>query len=248
VSAGRALAATGLIALAVVGGEARDAQRGTFGAAEVRQLVTFRWAERRPFNVRPSLATVLELYQRTPAVRRVRGFTEAESPEPFDLILMTSYRGLDGFELARREMAGQRGKDGRSFTIAYQELDQASQWHRDEFIEMLPHEHRGTAEARVFVLEWVRLVPASHRAYELLLQTAVVPWERDQTYVHLSETGRVIIGSGWDYLRILGFETLGGYHDYLTDWRDHAEADQLGLHVADRKTVIVREDETMRVR
>jgi hypothetical protein len=64
----------------------------------------------------------------------------------------------------------------------------------------------------------------------------------------LSETGRVIIGSGWDYLRLLGFERFGDYQEYLTAWRGHAEADQLGLHVADRKTLIVREDESLRVR
>jgi len=46
---------------------------------------------------------LVELYQRTPAILRMRGFRDAESSEPLDLLLMTSYRGLEGFELARKQ-------------------------------------------------------------------------------------------------------------------------------------------------
>lgn len=225
------------------------AQRRSFDIAEVRQLVTFRWAERVPFGMRPAMDTLIDLYRQTPAVLRMRGFRESESPEPFDLILMTSYRGLDGFELARKQIAGQRTREGRTMLSAYERLDQASDWHRDEFIEMLEDlEHRGTSEPQVFIFEWVRLVPASYRAYELMLQTSVVPWERDLTSLHLTETARVIVGNGWDYVRILGFPSLSEYHDYVTRWRDRAEADQLALHIANRKVIVVREDEALRVK
>jgi hypothetical protein len=165
------------------------------------------------------------------------------------VILMTSSRDLDGFELARKQMVGLRATSGGTLFAAQQRLDEMTEWQRDEFIEMLPdHDHRSGTEPRVFVFDWVRLVPAAHRAYELLVQNAVVPWERERTFLHLTETGRVLVGDGWDYVRILGFDTLAGYQDYLDLWRERSEADQLALHVSARRTVIVREDETLRVR
>jgi hypothetical protein len=46
-----------LAALAAIGGPAADNQRQGFGILEVRQLVTFRWAETVPFGVRPAMET-----------------------------------------------------------------------------------------------------------------------------------------------------------------------------------------------
>lgn len=150
-----------LIGLATVVWTAATAVHGqsSFYVAEVRQLVTFRWAERVPFGARPAMDTLVEVYRQTPAVLRLRGFQEAESPEPFDLILMTSYRGLEGFELARKQMGSTRTRDGRMLAVAYQRLDEMSEWHRDEFVEMLrDHDYRTGTEPRLLVFEWVRLV------------------------------------------------------------------------------------------
>lgn len=217
--------------------------------AEVRQLVTFSFGRAMPFGSRPSMDEVIDLYRMAPAVLRVRGYTEAESPEPFDLVLMKSFRGLDGFEQAQRQLDGQRTRSGTTIRAAYQRLDQVTDFHRDEFVEMIAAlTHVGTGEPSIYVFEWVRLVPAASRAYELLLQTAVQPWERDLPDLQLSETGRVIIGQDWDYLRILGFSSLSGWHDALTAWREHGASEQVALHVASRKTYIVREDERLRVR
>jgi len=128
-------------------------------------------------------------------------------------------------------------------------LESMSDWQRSEFVEMLrDHEYRSGTEPRVVIFEWIRLVPAAQRAYELLLQTSAIPFERDLAFLYLSETGRVIVGDGWDYVRIFGFETLAGYHDYTTIWRERSEAEQLALHVSARKVVIVRDDETLRIR
>ena len=241
--------ALGAVLFAVLGADPADAQRRSFEQPELRQLVTFRWAERMPSNFRPSMATLADIYRQTPAVVRMRGFRKAESPEPFDLILMTSYRGFDGLELARKQMTSVRTTEGRNIFSVQEMLDSTGAWRRDEFVEMLGDlEHRSGSEPRTLIFEWVRLVPAAQRAYELLLQTSVVPWERDLTWLQLSETGRVIVGDGWDYLRILGFASLSEYQDYVTGWRERSEFDQLALHVANRKVFIVTEDEALRVK
>ena len=238
-----------LAALAAIAAPAAGGQRQSFETLEVRQLVTVRWGSGVPFGARPAMDMLVDVYRQTPAVVRMRGFQQAHSTDPFDLVMMTSYRGFEGFEQARKQMVGQRTNAGGTFFTAQRHFDEASEWHRDEFLEMLPnHDHKSGSDPRVFVFEWVRLVPAAHRAYELLLQTAVVPWERERTFLYLTETGRVLVGDGWDYVRILGFETLSGYQDYLDLWRDRSEAEQLALHVSARKVAILREDESFRIR
>ena len=235
-----------VLAFAIPGISAQRASLETL--AEVRQLVTFRFSSRGIFGP-PTIAPIVELYRQTPAVRRVRGYREAESPEPFDLILMTSYRGLEGFDRARQDLSGQRTRSGMTLAGAYQRIEQTTEWHRDHFIEMIGDlDHQTTTPPEFFVFEWIRLVPAARRAYELLLDTTVLPWEKNQTFLQSTETGRVFIGEGWDYLRILGFTSMAGYQDYLGAWRHHPEADALALHVTDKKVFVVREDEGLRVR
>lgn len=216
---------------------------------EVRQLVTFRFNNMIPFGTRPALYGLVDLYRATPAVERVRGYRETESPEEFDLLLMTSYQGLEGFERANAELRRQRSPGGTTLLTEYRRLAEASVWHRDQFIEMVPelaHEPHALADLHAF--EWVRVVPGGHDAYELLLRNLVLPWERDLPAVRSSESARVLIADGWDYVRILGVPSLAGYHDYLRVLRTHVAWQETGRLVSARKTFIVREDSDLRVR
>jgi hypothetical protein len=228
---------------------ATRAQRSRSDLPEVRHLVTMRFKEFVPFGARPSLDTLLELIRETPGVLRLRGYREAESADPFDVILVSSYRGLDGFEQATAAMLQQRTRTGDTLSGAYRRIDEVTAWHRDQFVEMIEDlEHDSETDAELLVFEWVRLVPAAHPAYELLLRANVLPWEREFTRLRSAETGRMLIGDEWDYLRVFGFQSLAAYHDYRRETRDHVMSEELGRLIAARKTFVVREDKGLAVR
>ena len=73
---------------------------------EVRQIVTFQFA---PGRMAEALAIYRDqlrpIYEGIPALLRFRGYSEAESPEPLDLIVVSSYRGMAGMDLAKRDFA-----------------------------------------------------------------------------------------------------------------------------------------------
>jgi hypothetical protein len=231
----------------------RGAQIDRRDLPEVRHLVMYRFQRNGgPFGMRPSMPamdSLLELYRETPPVLRVRGYREAESAEPFDLILATNHRGLEGFEQAMEQLAKRSTDRGVTFGVASRRIDEASEWHRDWWVELIEDmTHTGTGTPELHVFEWVRVFPSTQPAYELLLRSRLVPFERDQTNVRSSETGRVLIGDEWDYLRIVGFPSLSAYHDYRRVLRDDQVSEEIGRFVALRKMFVVRQDGDLSVR
>jgi hypothetical protein len=243
-----------ILSLVLLTGGGVFAQLDRRDLPEVRHFVMYRFGRQGPFGSParlPGRATdaLMELYRETPPVLRVRGYRESHSAEPFDLILASDYRGLDGFEQARSQLVRRRTEDGVTFDAALRGLDEASEWQRDWFVELIEDlTHAGTGTAEVHVFEWVRTFPSTQIAYELLLRSRLVPFERDQTTVRSSETGRVLIGDEWDYVRIVGFPSLAAYHDYRRALRDDQVSEEIGRFVALRKTFMVREDSGLSVR
>ena len=74
------------------------------------------------------------------------------------------------------------------------------------------------------------------------------PSEKDASLYDWSETGRVLVGDGWDYVRIFGIQSLADWHRYQRYIQSAAMRNQFGLTVAARKTIILRNDPRLSVR
>ena len=87
---------------------------------EVRQLVTFKFS---PGKLRDAIALfrdeALPLYEETPPMLRFRGFREAESPEPLDLIVVSTFRGMAGMDASNRTLRERAEKANTSMGELY---------------------------------------------------------------------------------------------------------------------------------
>jgi hypothetical protein len=239
------LVSTRAVACAVHAQDAPDAERH----GDVRQIVTFLFQPGRTSDA----VTIYErqlrpIYAAVPALRRFRAYREVESPEPLDLVVVSHYDGMAGMDAANDALRAP-GPDGASAFALYGTLSAMTQHHHDQFVEILPAlsdtiDARETARLTVF--EYVRVTPGAHARYESLVATALRPLERSQRLSLASETGRMLVSDGWDYLRLHRMRSLG-------DWQRHALAmqsfdDRLGPLVAARKVIILREDPRLSVR
>lgn len=220
---------------------------------DVRQIVTFLFQPGRAGaatdiyerNLRPA-------YQSVPEVMRVRAFREAESPEPLDLIVVTTYAGMAGMDAANRALrAVQAGE--RSVFAWYGVLGGMTQSHHDQFAEMIPKlGDAGPAAddtaAGLVVFEYVRLTPGSQQAFEHLLESKLRRLEHDRQLARWSETGRLLVSDGWDYVRFIGLDSLGAWQRYLSTVRESSFAGELAALIAARKTIIVRQEPRLFVR
>lgn len=106
---------------------------------EVRQLVTFKFS---PGKSRDAIALfrdeALPLDQETPPMLRFRGFREAESPEPLDLIVVSTFRGMAGMDASNRTLRERAEKANTSMGELYRRIGALTEHHRDEFIEVDP--------------------------------------------------------------------------------------------------------------
>lgn len=216
---------------------------------DVRQLVTFRW---QPGRDRDALAIytgpLRAIYARLPALAAVRGFREAESPEPLDLVVVAHYRSMARMDTANTQLRSEREAD-RPALQYYADLAAMSAGHHDQFVRMLPElSDRITSPTPLTVYEFLRLAPGARREFEQRLSTVVRPAERRRTPAHAVETGRFLVADGWDILRIHHITSLG-------DWQRIAEArdrdSALGFaerFVAARKVMLLKHVPAMDVR
>lgn len=225
-------------------GPTRDAAE----APEVRQLVTFKFEPGMTSRaVKIFAEALLPVYKDAPALLRFRGYLEAESPDPFDLIVVSSFKGMAGMDALNAQLAQARPAGPRVREL-YGQLADLSAFHHDQFIEMIDNLAVAKTPSHLQVFESVRIVPGGRLDFERLIASAVVPWERSFASIRTSETARFLISDGWDYLRILGIDSLADQHAYISAAGAQAFARRLDALVVARKRIVVREDPALSVR
>ncbi|NJK42548.1 MAG: hypothetical protein HC937_02225 [Aquincola sp.] len=218
-------------------------------ASDVRQIVTFLFQPGRAADAHAIYEKQLRpIYESVPALRRFRAYREAESPEPLDLVVVSSYNGMAGMDSANAALR-RPSPTGQSAFALYGALSAMTQTHHDQFIEMLPAVSDSARTAGTLtVFEYIRVAPGMHAEFETRLAAQVRASEKDAQVYDWSETGRVLVGDGWDYVRIFGIRTLADWHRYQRFMQGPLTRAQFGLTVAARKTVILRHDHALSVR
>lgn len=219
---------------------------------EVRQLVTFRFL---PGQTRAALDVyrtgILPVYRGVESMRTVRLLGEVESPEPLDLMVVTHYADMAGMDRANQALRA-LPPDGPSIGELYQQVSDLSLGHHDQFVEVLsPPVSAGTPDGLLEVLEFLRVAPGSHSAFERQMLQIVHPWEEDQATRQLvprTETARFLLADGWDYLRTYAVRDLAAWQAYSTARGRHPAVWAANRLVEQRKTMILRELPDMRVR
>jgi len=91
-------------------------------------------------------------------------------------------------------------------------------------------------EKRLGALVSFQLLSDEGEPFEGLLADAVLPWE--QAAGVPKAAGRFLVSNGWHYLRIIGFDSLGGFHEYRTSVSEagHGVIDQITVR---RKEIMV---------
>lgn len=219
-------------------------------AREVRQIVTFRYP---PAGLQQAMSLyeqqLLPIYRELPSLVRLRGFREVESPEPLDLVVVSTYRGMAGMDRANDELR-RVTRPGAGVPLLYRRLSELATGHHDQFVEMLQ-----TAPPNPGVPEWLdvfeylRTVPDGGGGLEQVLASVVAAWEDAGPPGLLSaETGRLLVSDGWDYLRLYRVRNLAGWQSYLQARRAQDWSSDLERHVVARKVIILREAAELRVR
>ena len=217
---------------------------------EVRQIVTFRFP---PTGLQQALVLyeqqLLPVYRELPSLVRFRGYREAESPEPLDLVVVSTYRGMAGMDRANEELR-RAPRSGPAVPLIYRRLSELGLGHHDEFAEMLDTSAPDPAVPDwLDVFEYLRVVPDGGAGLEQVIYTRVLPWEQGNPAGLLaSETGRLIVSDGWDYVRLYRVRNLAGWQAYLQGRREQEWATDFDRHVAARKVIILREAAELRVR
>ena len=213
-----------------------SAQAPTDG--EVRQLVSFTFLPGRSADALTLYRErAVPLYREDEHLISFRAFREAESPVPVDLVIVRAFDGLAGMDRSGERLREVAAEQGTSVGGLYGEIAALSTGHTDEFVEMLPELGGGDPSvSRLSVFVRLRLSPRGRAEAVEALRT-LAAWERDEGIA--VSTGRFLIADGWDYLRVLGFESLGDFQVYLERVRDapgHAALDAL---VAERRVMVL---------
>ena len=204
---------------------------------EVRQLVTFKFLPGRSQEaVTIFKEEALPVYRAHAPMLRFRGYREAESPEPLDLIVVSTYRGMAGMDAFHDAVQ----KSGASLGGLYGRIGALTQEHRDEVVEMDASLAWGDMEkAPLQVLVSHRIATGKTDTYESLLHDRIIPWEKQAGIIMGSESGRFLVSNGWHYFRIIGVTSLGDWHRYGTEGRAQPWSRQVSLIVAESKQAIV---------
>jgi hypothetical protein len=244
----RAIAPAVLALAALAGVAAVLPAQGPVAPGDVRQVVTFLF---QPGALPQGLAIYADrlrpIYADVPALRRFRAYREVESPEPLDLVVVSHYAGMAGMDSANAALRRPHTSGESAFAL-YGALSALLQHHHDQFVEMRPAVSDSLPDARgLTVLEYVRLVPGAHARYEARLASHGRPLERRLPLLG-SETGRLLVADGWDYLRFHVVRSLGDWH--AVERARWAAEPALGLAplVAGRKVILLRADPTLGVR
>ncbi|HYW49949.1 MAG TPA: hypothetical protein VE861_05045 [Gemmatimonadaceae bacterium] len=238
-----------LLTLATVLAPALLCAQGNASKAEVRQIVTFLFQPGRAAEASAIYQRqLLPIYADVPALRRFRAYHEAESPEPLDLVVVSSYDGMAGMDSANSTLR-RAARPGKSAFAIYGTLAALSQSHHDQFIEMMSSLSDSVSSvATLTVFQYIRVAPGMHVEFEAGLRDLVRRSEKDAQLYDWSETGRVLVGDGWDYVRIFGIRTLADWHRYQRFALGPMMFPQFIRTIAARKTIILRHDAQLSVR
>ena len=249
----RAAALAGaLLALPWAGVRAPLAAQLPAEAREVRQLVTFRFL---PGQTQAALdlyrAFLVPIYREVEPMRTVRLFSEVESSEPLDLMIVTHYADMAAMDRANRllpQVPGDRPPIGE----LYRRVADLSLGHHDQFVEVLsPPAVAAAPDGLLDVLEFVRVSAGAGAFFERQMLGVVHPWELEtpmRDVVVRSETARFLVADGWDYLRTYAVRDLAAWQAYSAARARHPAAFAAHRVVAARKTIILREIPDLRVR
>jgi hypothetical protein len=216
---------------------------------EVRQIVTFHFQPGRSAEAFAIYEKQLKpIYVEVAPLRRFRGYREAESPEPLDLVVISSYDGMAGMDAAN-EALRKPNTTGQSALALYGVLSGMTQSHHDQFVEMLPALSDSVFDgADLTVFEYVRVVPGAQQRFPTLLFSFIRPFERARGLYAWSESGRMLISDGWDFVRIYGIRSLGEWQRYRERMRNSPRGAELDAMISARKTIILRRDARLSVR
>lgn len=216
---------TAAILLVAFGGRPASAWCQEAGPDEVRQIVTFSFQPGRSGDaVRTFREKALPLYEANPAMRSFRGFREVESPVPLDLMVVSSFEGMAGMDASNEALRRLAAEQGTTIGAVYGEISALASEHTDQFAEMVPGIGQGDpASTPLTAVIWYQVHPDSAAAFETAL-IRLAAFEYDDEIP--SATGRMLLSDGWDYVRFLGFESLGAYQTY---WKTVTAARDYGL-------------------
>ena len=191
----------------------------------------------------------LPLYRLDRPLLRFRAYREVESPEPLDLVVVSSFEGLAGMDESNRALADEAQKNGTSVRALYERIGDLTQSHRDELAELDPSLAWGEVdEAKLQVWISIRPVPGGLDGYRTLLRDELVPWERKSETITGSETGIYLLSSGYRILRVVGIDDLDAWHRYQSESRkttSFRKADQL---TAEEREIVLAPQRELAVR
>jgi hypothetical protein len=208
---------------------------------EVRQIVSFRFLQgASDAAIRIFREEALPLYKANEPMLRFRAYREVESPEPLDLVVVSSFRGLEGMDGSNRALSEEAAKRGTRVGDIYGRISASSDGHRDELVAMDPRLSFGDVDgAGLVVLVRLRLAPGRRADYEALLRERLVPWEKETRIAAGSDSGRFLLSDGFDFFRILGIENLAAWQRYVEAAREAPFASELDGWIAESRQVIL---------
>lgn len=209
---------------------------------EVRQIVTFKFQPGRSAEATKVFRErALPLYEDNAPMLRFRGYREAESPEPLDLMVVSSFDGMEGMDASNRALRETAEKHGTSVGKIYGEIGALSQSHRDEFVEIYETLSWGSRDGAALTA-WMsfQIAPGATSRFEKLLRETILPWEKDLDIdLSGSESGPYLVSSGWDYVRVIRVGSLGDFHAYLREIRAQPWAQELDLLVTRSRQMLL---------
>ena len=210
-----ALLRTAALVLITAGGTPLATAAQVAGVDEVRQIITFSFLPGRSAEATGIFRDqALPLYRDNEAMRSFRGFREVESPIPLDLVVVSSFEGMAGMDASNEALGELAAERGTSVGEIYGGISALASSHTDQFAEIIPNLGRGDpASTPLTALVWYQIQPDSVETFETAL-IRLAAFEADDEIP--SATGRMLLSDGWDYVRFLGFESLGAYQDYWT--------------------------------
>ena len=233
----RAVRVVGLLLLAGLVGAPLVGQEPVEG--EVRQLVTFSFHPGRSADaLRMYRERAVPLYEQDDAMRTFRGFREVESPIPLDLMVVSAFDGMAGMDASNARLREVAAASGTSIGALYGEIGALSSAHTDQFVEMMPDLGTGDASARrLTAFIWYRVTPGARKGFEAALREVVAGPDRSTGTP--TSTGRFLLSDGWDYLRMLAFDSLGDFQEYEAALSAHPSGRRLDAVTAQRRQVIL---------
>lgn len=210
---------------------------------EVRQLVSFRFLPGRAAEaIRLFREEALPLYHDNEPMLRFRGYREAESPVPVDLVVVSTFRGMAGMDASNQSLRDSARARGSSVGAIYGSIAAESVEHRDEFVEIDSDASWGDADSGpMIVLIRMEIAPGARDAFERLIRDRLVPWERGLgPGIRGADGGPFLVSDGWDAFRVLAIESLGDWHAYLRARRNASWRRELDrIVVRERQTILV---------